>query len=86
MALAVTIGSCCGTSRMPVPTFSFLVAAAAKDSADERIVGVRVALGQLAAAGEGRLAAGRDVGVLGHEQRIEAAVLQRLRQLRDVDP
>ena len=33
MALAVTIGSCCGTSRMPVPSFSFLVAAAAKASA-----------------------------------------------------
>jgi hypothetical protein len=33
MALAVTIGSCCGTSRMPVPSFSFLVAAAAKESA-----------------------------------------------------
>ena len=33
IALAVTSGSCCGTSRMPVPIVSVFVAAAAKDSA-----------------------------------------------------
>src|SRR6266550_8700493 len=44
-----------------------------------------VALRQFAAARERRLADDRDVGVLGDEQRFEAAVLQRARQLDDVD-
>jgi hypothetical protein len=48
---------------MPVPTNSFLVAAA----------------------GERRAAAQRDMGVLGHEQRIEAAILERASQLGEVD-
>ena len=48
---------------MPVPSSSFLVAAAGKRA----------------------LSADRDVGVLRHEQRFEAALLQRRRQLRDVD-
>ena len=68
-----------------MPSLSFLVAAAANDRHDERIVGVGVALGQLAAARERRLAAERNVGVLGHEQRIEAALLERPGQLGDVD-
>ena len=44
-----------------------------------------VALGQLAAAGERRAAADRDMGVLGHEQRIEAAILERAPELGEVD-
>ena len=52
---------------------------------DEGIVGVRIALGQLAAAREGRAAAHRDVGVLADEERVEAARLDRLRQLADID-
>ena len=51
----------------------------------ERIVGMRIALGQLAAAGERRAPAERDVGVLGHEQRIETAILERTRQFGEVD-
>jgi hypothetical protein len=84
IALAVAIGSCCGTSRMPVPTFSLFVAAAAKAG---RRTGRGCGNSAWAARRrrEGRLAAERDVGVLGHEQRIEAAVLQRLGQLGDVD-
>src|SRR6185312_13157847 len=52
---------------------------------DERVVRVRIALGQLAAAAERRLAAGRDVGVLGDVERVEAAIFERARQLGDVD-
>src|SRR5437764_5435192 len=44
-----------------------------------------VALRQFAAARERRLAADRDVGVLGHEQRFKAALLECARQLDDVD-
>ena len=43
---------------------------------DERIVRVRIALRQLAAAGERRTAAGRDMRVLADEQRFEAARLR----------
>src|SRR5438270_8133707 len=52
---------------------------------DERIMRMGVALRQFAAARERRLAADRDMGVLGDEQRFKAAVLQRARQLDDVD-
>ena len=52
----------------------------------EGIVGVRIALGQFTAAGKGRAPAHGYVRVLGHEQRIEAALLERTRQLGDVDP
>jgi len=44
-----------------------------------------IALRQFAAARERALAADRDVGVLGHEQRFEAALLERSRQFDDVD-
>ena len=53
---------------------------------DERIVGVRVALGQLAAARERRAPADRDVGVFAYEQGLEAARLERSRQLTGFDP
>src|SRR5262249_49824317 len=52
---------------------------------DERIVGVEITLGQLAAAGIGRAPADRDMGVLAHEQRVEAAFLERARQFVDGD-
>ena len=51
----------------------------------ERVEGVPVVLGQRRAAGPGRLAAGRDVRVLGHEQRLEAPVLAGARELVDAD-
>ncbi len=56
-----------------------------KGQRHERVVRVGVAFGQLAAAGEGRLPAERNMGVFGHVKRAEAAILQRLRQLGDVD-
>src|SRR5262249_1500464 len=56
-----------------------------KGQADERIVRVRIALGQLAADGKRRLAARRDVGGLGHVERVEAPILQSPRELGDVD-
>jgi hypothetical protein len=52
---------------------------------DKRVVGVGVALRQVTAARERALAAHRDVGVLGHEQRFETALFERLRQLDNVD-
>src|SRR5262249_59779368 len=52
---------------------------------DERVVGMRIALGQLAAGGERRLAAERNVRVLRDEQRIKTAILERPRELGDVD-
>src|SRR5262249_25419066 len=52
---------------------------------DEGIVGMRIALGQLAAAGIGRAPAHRDMRVLAHEQRVEAALLERARQFVDRD-
>jgi hypothetical protein len=75
--LGVATGSCCGPADAGAD-LQLLRRRGGESEADERIVGVGIALGQLAAAGEGRLAAGRDVGVLGHEQRIEATLLQRL--------
>src|SRR5581483_11524188 len=51
----------------------------------EGIVRVLVALGQLAAPGERGAPADGDVGVLAHEERFKAAILQRPRQLGDVD-
>ena len=48
---------------------------------DEGVVGVRVLAGQLAARGVRRDAGRGDVGVLGEEQRLEAALLGRVRQL-----
>ena len=72
-------------SAMPVPSFSVRVAAAAKDKRDERIMRVRVALGQFAAAREWRAPADRDVRVLADEQRLEAARFERARQLGDLD-
>ena len=56
-----------------------------KRQGDERIVRVLVALGQLTAARERRLAADGDVGVLAHEQRLEPPLLDGPRQLADVD-
>ena len=52
---------------------------------DEGIVGMRIALGQLAAAGIGRAPAHGDMRVLAHEQRVEAALLERARQFVDRD-
>src|SRR5579862_3284461 len=52
---------------------------------DERVVGVGVALRQLATAGKRALAAQRDVGVLRYEQRLKPARFERRRQLGDVD-
>jgi len=70
---------------MPVPSSSRLVAAAAEGQRDERVVGVRIAPRQFAAAGKRALAADRDVRVLRHEQRFEAALLDRGGQLGDID-
>src|SRR5437762_2025506 len=53
---------------------------------DERIVRMRIALRQFAAARKRALAAGRNVGVLGHKQRFEAALFESARQFDDVDP
>jgi len=44
-----------------------------------------IALRQFAAARERALAADRDVGVLGHEQRFKTAFFERLRQFGDVN-
>src|SRR5262249_28478336 len=52
---------------------------------DERIVSMRIAFGQFAAAGIGRAPAHRDMRVLAHEQRFEAALLERARQFVDRD-
>ena len=51
----------------------------------ERIEGLPVLGGQVRAAGPGAAAAGRDVGVLGHEQRLEAPLLGRPGELRRAD-
>ncbi len=50
-----------------------------------RVEGVRVLLGQRLAAGEGRAPADRDVGVLGDEERLEAARFGLAGQLVDAD-
>ncbi len=52
---------------------------------DERVVGVGIAPGQLAAAGKRALPADRDVRVLRHEQRFKAALLERGGQFADVN-
>ena len=44
---------------------------------DEQVVGVEVLRGELFAPGPGRLAAGRDVRVLGEEQRLVSAFLHQ---------
>src|SRR5262249_39503727 len=56
-----------------------------KRQRDEWIVGVEITLGQLAAAGIGRAPADRDMRVLAHKQRLEAALLERTRQFVDGD-
>src|SRR5207253_459472 len=52
---------------------------------NKRIKGVFVLFRQLLAAGEGAAAAGRDVGVLRHPQRLEATALGLASQLVDAD-
>jgi hypothetical protein len=52
---------------------------------DKRVVRMGITLRQLAAARKRALAACRDVGVLGHEQRFEAAIFERAREFGDVD-
>src|SRR6266545_6433995 len=83
--LAVMMGSRCGMSAMPVPSLRVRVGRRGKRQRHERIMRVRVALGQLAAARERRAAADRDVRMLAHEQRFEAARLECARQLVDGD-
>ena len=56
-----------------------------KGQRHERIVRMLVALGQLAPARKRRAPADGDVGVLAYEQRFKAALLERTRQLGDVD-
>jgi hypothetical protein len=56
-----------------------------KGQRDERVMRVRIALRQFAAARGRRAPADRDVGVLGYEQRLEPALFKRPRQLGDVD-
>ena len=51
----------------------------------ERVVGVGIALGKLAAAWEGRLPAERNMRVFGDVKGGKAAVLQRFAQLGDID-
>ena len=52
---------------------------------DEQVVGVAVLARQLTAARVRALAAGRDVGVLGEEQRLVAALLHEARDLAGAD-
>ena len=85
MVLAVTIGSCCGTRQTPVPSSSFLVAAAAKASATNGSCVCAYRLGNSPPPGNGLRAAHRDVGVLAYEQRLEAARLKRAAQFAEVD-
>jgi len=51
----------------------------------ERIVGMRILLRQFAAAGKRAFPARRDMGVLRHEQRGEAARLERRGKLAGID-
>src|SRR5271166_4197764 len=59
-----------------------------KRECDERIVDMRVALSSMdfAAARERSSPAGRDVRVLRHVERGEAALFERTRELADIDP
>ena len=84
-SLAVTIGSRWITRQTPVPTFSRSVAAAAAAQPHERVERVAVLARQLAAAGVGRVAAHRDVRVLGEEERLEPALLRHAPERRGLD-
>ena len=76
-SLAVTIGSRSTTRQMPVPSRSRSVQAATAPRTTKGSGVSAELLGDVAAAGVGGEAADGDVGVLGHEQRLEAPLLER---------
>ena len=86
IAFAVAIGSRSTIRQMPVPTRSVSVASAALHQRDEGVKRVLVLAGQLAPAGSRGFATRGDVGVLGEEQGLEAAILGVASELSGVDP
>ena len=80
---AVTIGSRSVSRLMPVPSRSFLVRGGRGDGATKGSSVCAYCLGSSAPPGQGDAAARRDVGVLGHEQRFVAVLLERPRDLDD---
>ena len=79
IVLASTIGSCWATSEMPVPSLQPLGDRGRGGQGDVRVERAAVLLGQHRAARPRRAPAGRDVGVLGDPQRLEAPVLELAR-------
>jgi hypothetical protein len=78
--LAVVMVSRSMIRQMPVPTLSAW-SRRRRHQRDERIEGVGVLLGERLAARERGAPAGGDVGMLRHEQRLEAALLGGAGQL-----
>jgi len=81
---AVTIGSL-GDQTDAGAEQQLLCRRSGKRQSHERIVGVGVFLGQFAAARKRGAPAGRDMGMLRHEQRTETVRFESTRQLADVD-
>ena len=79
--LRTTMGSRSMTRHRPVPTLSSFGRTGGDGQRDERVQDPPVLLGQLAARRVRRFARGRDVGVLGEEERLEAALLAHPRKL-----
>ena len=80
-SLAVVMVSRSMIRQMPVPIFRRLVTAAAAISEMKGSNVCEYSFGERLAARERRAPAGGDVGVLRNEQRLEAALLGRARQL-----
>ena len=78
-SFAVMIGSRSMIRQIPLPTRSRARRGGGGGERDEQVVAVPVLRRQLAAAGVGALAARRDVGVLGEEQRLLARAPRRIR-------
>ncbi len=74
-SFAVVIGSRSTIRQMPVPSSSFSVDGRRGGERCEGVVDPAVLVGQLAARRVRRLAADRDVGVLGEEERLEVELL-----------